>query len=253
MNTLRAYIVVASVILISGCVTAPQVPVSLSDTYWEKTGKKLGLIIGPIEKPGLYMEGDVRLLDYAINAGAMSSVTSHFESLDTSDYEKINKEVRDIFTARGMLVVNFPKEEKINDLPDFTDPNEKDTVYFSRKDYMGYKEKYGVENVLSITPVRIGVARPYHGFIPTGNPRAVFELKVEMVDLATNGLLWYSNIDTANHSTGNWDEPPAYPGLTNAFYASMATAKQTIINELEASPAANQKASLAAPLRQRQN
>ncbi|MGD2119166.1 MAG: hypothetical protein PVG66_12455 [Chromatiales bacterium] len=233
MKGLKFTIVLFALLLLVGCASVPQPPVPLTNDYWEKNDPQLGIYVKPLEKPQFYMEGDVRLLDYAVNAAVMSPVTSHFESLEVTDYDVLREDIKQYFSDQGKQVKLLVDDLKISDLSNYSDPDKEDTVYFAKKDYTGLKKKYGIDHLLVVIPERVGLARPYQGFIPMGEPRAIFEVKGELVDLETNQLLWYAEISRDNFSSGVWDEPPTYPGLTNGFYAALEAIKQDVLNHLQ--------------------
>jgi len=233
MRSLKIIIVMLNIMLLVGCAGVPQPPVPLLDTYWEKQNQKLGVYIQQLEKPEFYMEGDVRLLDYAINAAVMSSATSHFEGLDVSDYDVLRGDINRHFLLQGSDVELLMDDLKINDLAEYEDPNKEDTIYFAKKDYTAFKKKYGIDHLLVVYPKRVGLARPYQGFIPMGDPRAIFEVHGELVDLNNNQLLWYADVLHANFSSGEWDEPPTFPGLTNGFYAALEAVKKDVLTRLQ--------------------
>ena len=232
MDKLKVTIAFVSVLLFTGCATTPQPAVPLVDTYWEVLNQTVGVYVQLVEKPEFYMEGDVRLLDFAVNAAAMGSLKKHVEGLDVSDYESLREEIYKKFLEQGKSVTLLNDVQKIADLPAFEDPNKEDTIYYSAKDFTALKKKYKIDQLLVIMPKRVGVVRPYYGFIPIGDPRAVFEVHGELVDLETNQLLWYADVLRANYSSGKWDEPPAYPGLTNSFYTALEAAKQEVLTHL---------------------
>ncbi|MCU7842227.1 MAG: hypothetical protein KZQ93_00145 [Candidatus Thiodiazotropha sp. (ex Monitilora ramsayi)] len=233
MRFLQIPITLLAILLLAGCATTPQSPVSMKETYWEQQNQRLGIFFQPTQTPQLHTEGDVRLLDYAIISAAMSSVKSHFADLDMSDYELLSDDINKHFSQGGKAVKVISDDLKVDDLPSFSDPNTKDKIYFSRKDYSNLKKKLEIDQLLIIKTKRVGLARPYAGFVPMGDPRAIFEIEGELVDLNNNQLIWYQTITRANFSTGNWDEPPTFPGLTNAFYASLEAVKQEVMTHFE--------------------
>jgi hypothetical protein len=233
MDRFKVIIAIFSILLLMGCATTPQPSVPLVDAYWESSDQKVGVYVQSVEKPEFYMEGDVRLLDFAVNSATMSSLKKHLAGLDVSDYESLREQINKRFLDQGKSVTLLIDHQKIEDFPTFEDPNKEDAIYYSAKDYSSLKKKYMVDQLLVIVPKRVGVARPYYGFMPMGDPRAVFEVHGELVDLETNQLLWYADVLRANYSSGKWDEPPTYPGLTNSFYAALEAAKQEVLTHLQ--------------------
>jgi hypothetical protein len=233
MRYLQIPLALVAVLFFAGCAIAPQKPVAITDTYWEQQDQRIGVYVQPIEAPQLYLEGDVRLLDYAVISAVMSSVKSHFSGLDTTDYEFLREDINNHFSQEGKLVKLISEDITLEDLPSFNDPNAKDELHFSRTDYSQLKNKLEVDQLLIIKAKRVGLARPYASIMPMADPRAIFEIEGELVDLSNNQLLWYSTISHANFSTGDWDEPPTYPGLTNAFYTTLEAAKQEVMTHFQ--------------------
>lgn len=229
MRFFKITLALLAVSMLASCAIAPQKPVVINNTYWDQQNQRVGVYVQPIEAPQFYTEGDVRLLDYAVISMAMATVKEHFAQLDTSDYELLRDDISSYFSQAGKMVKLISEDIKIDNLPSFNDPNSNDETYFASKDYSKLKEKLDVDQLLLIKARRVGLARPYASFVPMGDPRAIFELEGELVDLSNNQLLWYSTITSVGFSSGEWDEPPAYPGLTNAFYASLESVKQKVM------------------------
>ena len=230
MDYIKPSVGIFIVLLLAGCATTPQPEISLANNYWDNPDQNVGVYVGLAKIPQFYMEGDVRLLDYAINAGVMSALTNHLEKLDISDYSILRDEIADILSDQGKSVKLLIENNLTDDFPSFEDRNKEDTIYYAIKDYTELKKKLGIDQLLIIKPSRIGIARAYYGFMPMGDPRAVFEVHGELVDLQTNQLLWYANVKHEKYSSGNWDEPPSYPGLTNSFYSALEETKRELLS-----------------------
>lgn len=52
-----------------------------------------------------------------------------------------------------------------------------------------------------------------------------------LVNLKTNDYEWYQPIDVAK-GAANWDQPPGYPDLTNAYYQAIELAKDSVLTPL---------------------
>jgi hypothetical protein len=220
-----------AIVLSTGCATI-QPPVSMSKDFYQSNGKTVAVNYTPLEKPSFYMEGDVRLLDFAIISAATSSLSSHLKTLDSTDFDLVKEKVKLSLEQHGFQVIVLEEPIDPEKLDSFSDPNSDDHIYFARKDYTSYKEKLNIDFLLNIQVSRMGVARMYHGFLPLADPRGVFDVHGEVVDLTTNKLLWYQDISESVSSNGNWDEPPSFPGLTNSFYIALEQARQRTVNKL---------------------
>jgi hypothetical protein len=49
-----------------------------------------------------------------------------------------------------------------------------------------------------------------------------------IVDLTSNNYDWYLPLDIQRSAEGAWDEPPQFPGLTNAYFQTVEMAKDSI-------------------------
>jgi hypothetical protein len=74
----------------------------------------------------------------------------------------------------------------------------------------------------------LGFVRNYAAYISKGEPTADLSGTVSVVDLSTNTYDYYLEINQSKGAEGNWDEPPDFPALTNAYYAVVETGKDAI-------------------------
>ncbi|MFC6633813.1 hypothetical protein [Microbulbifer taiwanensis] len=231
MKTLLRLSFAAIFAALVGCAT-PQVPVPLDQSFYTADKKTVGLMLEAPKAPGLALEGNIGLLDYAIIAAATSSLTDHIEGQDLGEFLAVAEELSQNLENEGFELVRLQVPEKAPKLAKFKDPDGKDTTYFAAKDHRTLADQYQVDYLLKLTATRAGLARPYYGFIPTDAPRAVFNVHGEMIDMSSNQLLWYSDIAHSAYATGEWDEGPSFPGLTNTYYVVMNKAKQDVLGAL---------------------
>ena len=219
-------------LLLFGCASTSHPPIVLEKNFWTKKDQKIGIYVDMQTKPLFYMDGDVRLLDYAINAAATSTLSSYVEKLDDSEFNSVAQDLQTAAQSHGYTAEIISQKIDPSKLKDFKDPDSKDTTYFEEKNFSALKAALGVDYLVFIKVNRVGVARPYKGFIPLADPKAILEASGELIDMSSNQLLWSSPIMESTAANGQWDEPPNYPGLTNSFYVSLAAAKQQIISEI---------------------
>lgn len=231
MKTLLRLSFAAIFAALVGCAT-PQVPVPLDQGFYREEGKSVGVMLKVPEKPGLSLEGNIGLLDYAIIAGATSALTDNIEKQELSEFIAVSELLSQSLESEGFNVVRLEAPEKEPKLGSFKDPDSKDTSYFAEKDHRPLADQYQADYLLKLTATSVGLARPYYGFIPTDDPRAVFNVNGELIDLSSNQLLWYSNISRSAYASGEWDEAPEFPGLTNSYYVVMNQAKEDVIKAL---------------------
>ncbi|MCW8125433.1 hypothetical protein [Microbulbifer halophilus] len=229
-NLLRLSFAVIFTALV-GCAT-PQPPVPLDQQFYTAEDKKVGLMLEAPEAPDLALEGNIGLLDYAIIAAATSSLSEHFEKQNLNEFLAVAEELSSSLEKDGLTVVRLEVPEEAPKLAKFKDPDSKDQTYYASRDHRGLVAEHGVDYLLKLKATRAGLARPYYGFVPTDDPRAVFDVHGELIDLSTNELLWYANISQSAYATGEWDEGPNFPGLTNTYYVVMNKARQDVVNAL---------------------
>ncbi|WP_444929082.1 hypothetical protein ACJJIF_14695 [Microbulbifer sp. SSSA002] len=238
MKSLLQFAFISLLILLTGCVS-PQVPVPLEQSFYNSDKKAVGLVLEVPEAPSLALEGNIGLLDYAIISAATAPISKHLETLDTKEFIAISGDLSQSLEGEGFSLIQLDTLDKDLKLAKFKDPDTKDTVYFARSDYRDFSKEHKVDYLLKLSAKRVGLARPYYGFIPTDSPRVVFEITGEMIDLSSNQLLWYSDVAQTAYAAGEWDEGPSYPGLTNTYYIVMNNAKQQILAALAKHEAEN--------------
>ena len=75
----------------------------------------------------------------------------------------------------------------------------------------------------------LGIRRNYSAYFPTGEPSAVLHGAGYIVNLNNNMYEWYSGVHNTKNSDGKWDEPPTFPGLTNAYFQVVETSKDNFL------------------------
>jgi len=231
MKNLFRLTAVSALVALVGCAT-PQPPVALDQSFYTQEGKTVGVMLKVPEKPGLALEGNIGLLDYAIISAATSSLSDNIESQDLGEFVAVSEDLSHSLEGQGFKVVRLQAPEKEPKLAKFKDPDSKDQTYFAAKDHRGMAGQYQVDYLLELTATRAGLARPYYGFVPTDSPRAVFDVHGELIDLSNNQLLWFATMPHAAYADGEWDEGPKFPGLTNSYYVVMNKARQDVIGAL---------------------
>ncbi|QBE67183.1 hypothetical protein EWM63_09430 [Pseudoduganella lutea] len=167
------------------------------------------------------------LLCMAAASVANSSLTSYTKTLQTEDLGKVHLEVAEALRKKGASVkmidnIDFSKLPDNNN----TKPN------FARKDFTGLKAQYNVDKLMVISVTMVGIERSYASYVPTSDPKARVAGVSYIVNLNDNSLEWYLPLDVSKASDGKWDEPPKFPGLTNAYFQSLELAKDRIVKPL---------------------
>ena len=98
---------------------------------------------------------------------------------------------------------------------------------FAAKDFSSLKSQLNVDRLLVIDINALGALRTYSAYIPTSDPKAVLRGTGYIVNLSNNALDWYLPVNILKSAEQSWDEPPKFPGLTNAYFQAIEVGKDT--------------------------
>jgi hypothetical protein len=217
----------ALVVFISGCATKPQEPISLAADNPVK-GVRVAIAMTELPKADTYFPGADCLLCLAAASVANSSLTTHTKTWTAEDLPMLKERAAVALRKRGAEVVLIDEPLKLAALPDATNkaPN------LATKDFSSFKAKHSVDKLLVIEINQLGVERTYASYFPTSAPKAVLRGRGYLVNLATNAYEWYQSVSVLKSTDGNWDEPPKFPGVTNAYYQALELGKDGFVNPL---------------------
>jgi hypothetical protein len=211
-------------ILIAGCATPPQPPVYLSEGALTSPAR-IGVAMAPLPKVDTYLRGADCLLCMAAAAVANGSLTSYAQSLPREDLPQLKSRVAELIRKNGTDVTVIQEDINIDELPDYEPkaPNR------AKKDFSSLGKKYNVDKLLVIQISSLGFLRTYSAYIPTSPPKGLFEGAGYIVNLKNNTYEWYERVNIIKAADGAWDEPPKFPGLTNAYFQSLELAKDSFL------------------------
>lgn len=207
--------------LLAGCATPPQQPVALSNEVISSKSERIGVVMAPLPQADTQFPGAGCLLCLAAASIANSSLTSHTKTLPSDDLLDLKKEIVTLLQAKGLDAVEIPGQLNVGELPDFSasGPN------VARKDHSSLRQKYAIDRLVVIDVKTLGFLREYSAYVPTGAPKATLIGIGYMVNLKTNTYDWYKPVHVQKSSDATWDEPPKFPGLTNAYFQALEIAK----------------------------
>ena len=90
-----------------------------------------------------------------------------------------------------------------------------------------------VDKLLLFQVNNIGVHRTFAAYVPTAEPKEVFNGSALLVDLKTNLLEWYHPFSIVKAADGAWDEAPKFPRLTNAYFQALELGKDEALRPLQ--------------------
>jgi hypothetical protein len=218
----------AIAIALTGCASAPQLPVPLVPNSLTIKPGKIGIVMTELPAPDTYLPGAGCLLCYAAAAAANSSLTTHTKTLTTEDLPKLKDYIADVIRKKGTEVVVIPGNFDLDSLP----KTSKEGPNVARKDFSALRTKYNVDKLLVVDINGLGFERTYSSYFPTSDPKAFIQGTGYIVNLTTNVYEWYAPISMRKSADVAWDEPPKFPGLTNAYFYIVESGKDSFLKPL---------------------
>jgi len=204
------------VLFVTGCASAPkQSNVDLNLGLIPKE-QKIGLYVSPIPKITTWFPGANCLLCMGAASLANSSLTKQVETFQADELAKAQAMITQQLKTKGYEVViidSLIAEKKLAKVK----PIVGSTI---AKNYSAYKTQHGVDQLLVVNFSTIGVVRQYASYIPNGAPQATITTQFYMIDIARNAYSFFAPINIVKSADGEWDAPPTFPAMTNAFYQS---------------------------------
>lgn len=225
---IRIFAVIGALLVLGGCASSPQMPVPLATSTMGATAGKVGVALNVVEKADTYFPGADCLLCYGLASAANSTLTAHVIKQPIDDVAQFQADVVTALSKKQTRVVALPKTWK----PDTYPKLKSDTPNASEFDFSALKKTDSLDRLLVINVTALGVERTYASYIPTGEPKAFVRGSAYMVNLTNNQYEWFAPIDIRRSVDGKWDEPPSFPGLTNALVQAIESARNLILKPL---------------------
>jgi hypothetical protein len=207
--------------ILGGCAT-PQLPVQMAKETLAPQLGKIGIAMGPIPKADTYFPGVSCLLCLGTASIANAKLTAHTQTLSGEDLLKLKGEISSLLGEQRIQTQIIEETFDIQALPDFKGKE----TNIARKDFTTLRAKYNIDKLIVITINRLGFRRTYYAYTPTSDPQGALEGIGYMVDLASNRYEWYWPVSVFRNAAGNWDEPPQFPNLTDAYFRAMEAGKK---------------------------
>ncbi|MYM23375.1 hypothetical protein GTP46_12035 [Duganella sp. FT135W] len=165
------------------------------------------------------------LLCLAAASMANSSLTTHVQTLPSSDMARVKADMADALRKKGYDVTVIEEAIKMDAIPQASGsaPNQ------PRKDFSALASKYKVDKLLVIDIAQIGVSRNYSAYVPTSAPQGLVQGTAYLINVKSNTYEWYLPLNHARSASGNWDEAPSFPGLTNAYFQAIEGAHDAVL------------------------
>ncbi len=219
-------VLIACIALLSACAgPPPQKPVSLDVAAVSTKSQRIGVGMAALPKVDTYFPGAGCLFCIAAASVANHSLTAYTQTLPYEDLPKLKDMVVELLRKRGADVMVIPGPINVGDLPD----NPTAGADVAKKDFSSLRKKYNIDKLVMVNIAMLGIERPYSSYIATSDPKSILRGTGYMVDLKTNIYSWYLPIEVIKSAEGEWDEPPKFPGLTNAYFQTLEIAKDDIL------------------------
>jgi hypothetical protein len=214
---------------LGGCATPPQQAVPLSSTSLAGSSGRVGVVMSALPAVDTAFPGANCLLCIATAATIGSKLTDHARTLKAGELSTLPKEALQVLGKRGVTTVDIPAAFQLETLPDHPGAG---TPNVARKSFASFRSAHNVEKLLVIDIGFVGFERTFAAYVPTADPKALVAGAVYLVNLTNNTYEWYQPIAIRRSSDGAWDEPPTYPGLTNAFYQALELTRDSVLKPL---------------------
>lgn len=212
--------------LLSGCASVPQQSVSLTNEVISPKSGRIGVVMTALPKLETRLPGADCLLCIAAASLMNSSLISHTKTLSYEDLPSLKVEVADALKGVGADVVVIDDELNIASLKSFA----KKGVNVAERDFTPLQEKYNVDRLLVINITALGFVRTYSAYVPTSDPKGQLQGLGYMINLRSNTYDWYQPVSIVKSAAQNWDEPPKFPSLTNAYFQALELGKESFIH-----------------------
>lgn len=215
------------ILITTGCATVPIPTVSLDKTTitTNKQEMTIGLVSTPYPEIDTSVPGADCLLCFAVASGIISDITEHVKTLD-SDLDTLNNLMLNKIKNQGFRIKMVSDKFDFNALKS-VEANEK-TPQLARYDFKPLASKHNISHLLVLNITSHGIVRNFANYVPTSPPFAAIYGSAYLVDLNKNEYVWYENIRNTLNAEGEWDNPPSFPELTNAYYSVLESTKDSL-------------------------
>jgi len=224
MNKRKFLVLAALAFVLHGCATKPQPPVELKLSESVSPTTRVAVAAPALPKVNTFFPGAGCLLCIALAEGNHSALTKHTQTLPPEGLDQLKEEIAQLLREQGATVTVVQEPLDLRKLPKASRKSEQT----ARLDFSSMK-KLDVDKLVVVNISALGMMRNYSAYVPNGVPRAILTGEGYMVNLADNTYEWYKPIDIGREAEGGWDEPPSFPGLTNAYFQVLTEGRDAIL------------------------
>jgi len=214
------FLTMLAVVLLAGCATN-QPPVAMDQNFWNEKNDTIGVAMNETPTPSVRMVGQQGFLDVAFNNAMAEELKAKVATWDASSMDGLKETVASDLEQQGFSVVTIQKPFNYNDY----EKNRGAEEGYLEIDVTPLKQRYDIDKLIILSS-SAGTSRSYYGMIPTSDPVALSSVSTVVVDLDDNRLVYFEPTQVTKPASGDWDEAPDYPNLTNAFYQALDESQQ---------------------------
>ena len=218
----------AATVFLAGCATPPQASLPMGYRPFAEPGLRIGIAMSKLPKVDTRFPGAEWPLCHVAAALANAKLTAHARTLPADDLAGLKDDIAEALKLKGQLPVVIDEPLAVEQLPK-TGSTARNAV---SRDYSSLQSKYRLDKLLVVELTEVGISRPYSSYIPTGEPKGIVSGMFYMVNFTDHSYEWYLPVAQQKSAQGNWDEAPAFPGLSNAFFQAIEGARQAILQPL---------------------
>ncbi len=223
MNIVLKSLFLLTALLSVGCASV-QKPIAVEDGLYTKANKVV-VVMEPIPDPTTHFPGADCLLCMATAEGLHMTLGDHAETLDGAEFKLSKSELAGHLKEKGVDAIVLDDPLVVKDLPKIKAEGENAVP----RDFSEVASPHDGTHVLVISVSRIGISRAFASYVPTEDPVAIVEGIGYLIDVRDNTYDWYQPFKVVKGVEGEWDQPPDFPKLTNAFYQVLAEARDEIL------------------------
>ena len=210
----QLFFVAITAISLVGCATKRE-DVLPPSSFYSKPDSIVIIHKMDVKHPYYAQMGNTGLLDNVINSAICKSMSEGIENIDCADViDTYYFQYFEQFFKIKNFAVTVEKEPLYKeDVPKFSPKDNQHAPY----DFTFLKDKYKVNYALILNVNNLAITRQYYGFIPISKPHGLVNTSFYLVNLADNTIIGEFSAVEQQKALGEWDVPPAYPGLEFAL------------------------------------
>jgi hypothetical protein len=220
--------IVVSSVLITGCGSIAQKPVSFENNALPSGKNTIGVLQTKIPEVSVEFPGAACLLCIGIANATHGVFKDHAKTLNTKDLEPLQSDLINKLNTKGFKVKELSANFELSKLEKNANQKEGYSKY-----NVASLAKEGINAVLVLEVKEIGFKRSYQNYIPTEPMKAQIVANGFLVNIADNKLLWHKEYVLSKGVQGEWNIEPKFPELTSSYYSLIEEFKDSVLSEFK--------------------